>query len=254
MNYNNLKIEFHKSFRQSDTTINLCKNISSACNIFDKLNNPFFVDEEYNSLSGFPWLYYATIETEVIGFVSTYIIDSYNVEICIFVLPKYRKNKIATRLFSMMVSDFNSQSFQLSMDVGNDTGKSFVHQMGFAYASTECVMQLDKEKYSSLPNTMTLTPEKQKDEIIITGLVDGKEIGHAVISVFDDTVCIHDVEVFEKYRRNGYGYRLMGTLLNHTFEKYNTAILHVTKENVPAYNLYKKLGFRLEQELSYYEL
>ncbi len=254
MNNNTLNIDFHKSFEQSENIINTCKNISSICNEKDILNNSFFVDTEYDNFSDFPWLYYASHNSEIIGFISIYIIDSYNIEICGFVLPKYRRNKIATELFSMMVMDFNSKSFVLSMNTDNKIGKKFVHQMGFEYRSTECSMKLLKQDYKTFHNVLSLAPEKQGEEIVITGLLDGKEIGRSVTSVFHNTVCIHDVEIFERYRRKGYGYRLIGTLLNHIFEKYDTAVLHVTKENIPAYNLYQKLGFKTIEELEYYEL
>lgn len=247
-------IKFHKSFHHAQNLIDTIKEISLTCNQFDNLCNPFFVDDVYKDSSVFPWLYYATDNSKIIGFISIYIIDTYNVEICGFVLPKYRRNKIGTNLFSMMVMDFHSKSFQLSMDVENEIGKTFVSQMGFVYASTECNMQLDKNNYTEFKETLSLTPQKQDGEIIITGIINDKEIGQSIISVFDTTVCIHDVEIYEQYREKGYGYRLIGTLLNHIFEKYNLAILHVTKENTPAYRLYKKIGFVTVQELEYYEI
>ena len=251
---NNLKINFHKSFQQTECFIASCHKISSACNRFDQQKNPFFIDKEYDSLSGKPWIYYATYDTEIIGFLSVYIIDAYNVEICCFVLPEYRRKKIATNLFSYMVTDYDCQSFQLSIDIGNKIGKAFAIRMGFEYCSTECSMRLDKKNFSEFKDVMSLTPEKQNDEILIRGFFDGTEIGRSVISVFDNTVCIHDVEIYEEYRGKGYGYRFIGTLLNHIFAKYDTAILHVTKENAPAYYLYKKVGFHTIQELEYYEI
>lgn len=251
---NHLIIEFHKSFRQTSELIRTCEEISCVCNNFDKLKNPFFIDSEQDALSKTPCLYYSTSGAKIIGFLSVYVIDTHNVEICCFVLPQYRRNRIATNLFSRMVMDYNFQSFQLSMAVGNKIGEAFVTQMGFEYFSTECSMQLAKENFSEFRDAISLTPEKQNDEIIVRGFFNGTEIGRCVISTFNVTVCIHDVEVYEEYRGKGYGYKLLGTLLNHIFEKYDVIILHVTKENAPAYNLYKKLGFRLEQELSYYEL
>ena len=166
MNHNNFNIEFHKSFNQSKELINTCQNISSTCNTFDTLNNSFFVDDEYQSLSDFPWLYYATIDSNIIGFISIYIIDTYNIEICGFVLPQFRRNKVATNLFSMMVMDFDSKSFQLSMDMENEIGKAFVCQMGFAYCATECHMKLDKKNYNEFHDWLSLTPEKHDTEII----------------------------------------------------------------------------------------
>jgi GNAT superfamily N-acetyltransferase len=250
----NQNIKFHKTFQQTSDLIHSCEKISSTCNEFDGLQNPFFVDDAYEDYSDFPWLYYASIHSHMVGFLSIYKIDSYNMEICGFVLPQYRRNKIATSLFSKMVTDFESKYFQLSMDLNNDFGKAFVSQMGFGYCSTECSMKLDKNDFSPFNNTLELIPEKQQQQILIHGRFNDVEVGRAIISVFHSTACIHDVEIFEEYRRNGYGYKLIATLLNHIFEKYDSTFLHVTKENIPAYNLYRKIGFQVVRELEYYDL
>lgn len=252
MNMDTLK--FHKSHRFTQELVDSCEKISSECNDFDGLDTPFFIDMEYDNHSKLPYLYYAVSDSQIVGFLSVYVIDSHNAEICVFVLPQYRRNKIASNLFAMMVYDYKSVSFQLSLEGDNDFGKSFIGKMGFGYCSTECSMQLKKEQYIPSGNLLSLTPEKQDDGIIVRGLSDGKEIGSCVISVFDNIVCIHDVEVYETYRGKGHGYQLVNTLLNHIFEKYDSAILHVTKENEPAYRLYKKVGFEVIQELEYYEV
>lgn len=247
-------LKFQKSYNLTQRLVNSCKKISSICNDFDGLNTPFFIDTEYDNFSKLPWLYYCTYNSQIVGFVSVYVINTQNVEICGFVLPEYRRNKIATNLFARVVCDFNSVSFQLSLTPDNDFGKRFIKKMGFEYCSTECSMQLKKEQHVTYSNALSLTPEKQDDEIIVRALLAGTEIGISVISVFDNIVCIHDVEVYEEFRGKGYGYRLIGTLLNHIFEKYDSAILHVTKENEPAYRLYKKIGFEVVEELEYYEV
>ena len=246
--------KFHKSYNLTQELVNSCEKMSTECNDFDGLNTPFFIDTEYENFSQLPWLYYCTLDSKIVGFISVYIIDTHNVEICGFVLPEYRRNKIATNLFAQMVCDFDSVSFQLSLQAENDFGKSFINKMGFEYCSTECSMQLKKEQHIAYTNQLSLSPEKQDGEIIVRALLAGAEIGVSIISVFDNIVCIHDVEVYEDFRGKGYGYRLINTLLNHVFEKYELAILHVTKENEPAYRLYKKVGFEIIQELEYYEL
>ena len=41
--------------------------------------------------------------------------------------------------------------------------------------------------------------------------------------------------------------------VNLTFEKGKKAILDVDSDNMPAYNLYKKLGFKIDFQADYYE-
>lgn len=168
--------------------------------------------------------------------------------------------KIASHLFAMMVCDFSDVSFQLSLPPENDFGKSFANKMGFQYFATECSMTIKKEQFASTQNSLSLVSEKSEDglspdgSLIIHGISDGTEIGSCLISDFDRIVCIHDVEIYEKYRGKGYGYQLICALLHRVFPKYDSAILHVTKENEPAYRLYKKVGFEVVEELEYYEV
>lgn len=249
-----LTINFHTSYKQDNDLYNACKEISDFCNTKDLQNNSFFIDDEYDEASDYPWLYYATNNSDIIGFISIYIIDSYNLELCGFVLPKYRRNKVATKLFSMMTADFPSYSFQCSMMPGNNSGKLFVNQMGFEHCSTECSMYLSKEEFIPSNEELSLQVEKQDDGLIIHGHFNMLCVGHVFISDSGSTVCIHDVEIYEKYRGNGYGYKLIMTILNYIFKKYSQVLLHVTKDNIPAHNLYKKVGFKTLETLEYYLL
>lgn len=251
---NNSIIKFHTSYNQTDYLLKKIQEISLICNEYDNISHPFFKDDEYQNSSVYPWLYYAAIDSEIIGFIAPYIIDSYNIEFCEFILPEYRRKKIATQLFSRMISDFTSQCFSCSIIPENNIGKAFLNQIGFKYASTECSMSLFKENFKPFKNELSLNIEKQDDNLIIYGIFDAIEIGQVIISDFDTTVCIHDVEIYEQYGRQGYGLKLLKTTLNYIFKKYDQAILHVTKENLPAYNLYKKIGFITTEILEYYEL
>ena len=254
------KFKFEKSFLQTKELTDTCEKISSLCNDFDGLNTPFFIDAEYDNSSKLPYLYYCVFESQIVGFLSVYPIDTHNAEICGFVLPEYRRKKIASHLFAMMVCDFSDVSFQLSLPPENDFGKCFANKMGFQYCATECSMTIKKEQFASTQNSLSLVSEKSEDglspdgSLIIHGISDGTEIGSCLISDFDRIVCIHDVEIYEKYRGKGYGYQLICALLHHVFPKYDSAILHVTKENEPAYRLYKKVGFEVVEELEYYEV
>ena len=51
------------------------------------------------------------------------------------------------------------------------------------------------------------------------------------------------MEIFKKYRNHGLGFQFLSGILQEMSQYFDYAILHVTKENLPAYKLYKKLGF-----------
>lgn len=249
-----MNIEYNKSFCKTQNLINYCRQISEICNKYDNLCNPFFIDDEYKDFSDYPCIYLALEDEKIIGFLSVFVIDDYNVELCGFVLPQYRRNEIASNLFYRMVMDFHTASFRLPMAVDNEAGENFASKMGFLYGATECSMQLQKNCFQPDFVPVELSPHKEDDQIEIAGFIDGIQIGRVIISAFDMSVCIHDVEVIEQFRRNGYGFRIMCSVLKDIFKKYDKAILHVTKENVPAYNLYQKLGFEELEVLKYFEI
>lgn len=63
---------------------------------------------------------------------------------------------------------------------------------------------------------------------------------------------IFDIVVEESYRGNGYGKKLMHSILSSAVEKgVKTAYLQVVVGNVPAENLYESLGFREEYKYWY---
>ena len=252
MNTNDIK--FIKSFEQTEQLKNKIKKLYNTCTKHYTVKQPFFIDTEYDRSSELPWLYYSTKADAIQGFLSVYPIDNYNVEFCLFVLPKASRQGIGTKLFSMMASDFSDYALQGSLVPDNNIGKAFSQKMGFVLSSTECSMKLLKSDFNFSGTPIPINVEKSGESLIITGLLQGKEIGQVCISDSGSTVCIHDVEIYEQFRRKGYGYQLLGTILTTVFKKYNEAILHITKDNYPAYRLYKKLGFSIVESLDYYEL
>jgi ribosomal protein S18 acetylase RimI-like enzyme len=251
---NTSDIKYIKSFEQTQKLQNEIKRIYSICSKHYSVKQPFFIDTDYDRSSELPWLYYATISDTMQGFLSVYPIDDYNVEFCLFVLPEATRQGIGTKLFSMMATDFSDYALQGSLTQDNNIGKSFSQKMGFAFSSTECSMKLTKSDFVFSGSPLSISAEKADNIFIITGIAKGKEIGQVCISDSGSTACIHDVEIYEPFRRKGYGYQLLGTVLTAIFKNHVTAVLHVTKDNYPAYNLYKKLGFNLVESLDYYEL
>ena len=248
------QFKFKKCYIKTSDLLSEIKKIQQECNSYDHIPHHYFIDEEYQDFSDFPCAYTAKDQDSTVGFLCPYILDQYNVEFCLFVLPKYRKQKIASGLFFRMVMDFGKYSYRLSIHPDNIIGKSFLEKMGFTYGCRECSMRLNKKEYVPETDQIELSADKQEEQIRITGIIDGIEVGHLEIIAFDMMACIHDVEIEEKFRRNGYGYRLLSSALHDIFQKYDSVILHVTKENTPAYQLYKKAGFRILEELDYYEL
>lgn len=100
---------------------------------------------------------------------------------------------------------------------------------------------------------LILRKPENEDEIIFEIFKDNNNIGSCFVSIFETCGCIHNVEINEAFRGNGYSKLLLQYSLYDIKNICQNIILHVTKENVPAYNLYKKLNFITTSEIIYYD-
>ena len=69
------------------------------------------------------------------------------------------------------------------------------------------------------------------------------------MAVYGDSAYIYDVRTDASHLREGYGERLMRSVLKEYDGKLKGFILQVSSENTPAFSLYKKLGFRVSEKL-----
>ena len=208
------------------------KNIETLCGALDKkclehdgyLNYSFLKESEYDySLpedeNAFAYLVFDE-DDNLIAYLGYLKIDSNNMQVCMAVDPDHRRQKIGTNLFLRLVSEFDSCSYQVSLDPSNEIGKSFLEKLGFEYTSTEKAMCLSKEDFS-----------------------------------FDaDAIELFDIEVKEEYREKGYGNRILQTTIKDAFKQADKIILHVSTNNTPALKLYKKVGFKTIDTIDCYEL
>lgn len=72
-------------------------------------------------------------------------------------------------------------------------------------------------------------------------VVDKKIVSFIVYSLMYENVEIIDVFTNKNYRNKGYSYSLLKEIINDNKDKNIT--LEVSKENISAINLYKKVGF-----------
>lgn len=86
-------------------------------------------------------------------------------------------------------------------------------------------------------------------------------VGQVVVNEYNDRAVSVSVYVFEPFRRNGYAYFAVKKILELAAEKkYEYAVFLVEKNNYPAIELFKKIGFNSKTEfinpsgLTYYNL
>jgi RimJ/RimL family protein N-acetyltransferase len=122
-----------------------------------------------------------------------------------------------------------------------------LHEYPLAFASSYDE-QLDKsnEEWKSY----ILASETEKDSVMFCAYEDGQMIG-CVSGIWNNRkkvshiVSIVGMFVFSDKQNKGVGYKLVTTLLDylHKKERFHKAKLSVVSSNLPAHNLYKKVGF-----------
>ena len=79
-----------------------------------------------------------------------------------------------------------------------------------------------------------------------------KEIGYVIVRKLYEHLDITDVFIEENFRRQGYAYKILKYIIDNS--KDYKIMLEVNEENIPAINLYKKLGFKkISERANYYK-
>ncbi len=236
-----------------------CENIVKICREHDSLDYISFMEDEFSKETSLPWVYYAKSNDTIVGFLSVY---SYGnaAELCSFVLPQYRNQKIFSKLLGQFQKDYRNFCAYVPVKPKHSAGIHILSHFGFLYTSTEYQMVLLKSDVSSSPNislsqdfSVKREPEKSDDSFSFFHFYKSHTlIGHGSASFLNNTACLHDIEIFAPYRNKGYGFQCLKLLLHTLFLQYNKIILHVTKENPAACRLYQKLNFQICDEVIYY--
>ncbi len=87
----------------------------------------------------------------------------------------------------------------------------------------------------------TTVPTQIEDYEII--MINNKKIGCLLLEKYNDGILINELYIDKNYRKKGIGTNILNNILNNNSKVY----LWVYKENTLALNLYKKLGFKIEE-------
>ena len=77
-------------------------------------------------------------------------------------------------------------------------------------------------------------------------VVDNNIVGCLLIYSKDDGMLLDEIYIDEDYRNNGIGTNIIKNIL----DNYKIVYLYVYKDNIKAFNLYKRLGFNIVEETS----
>ena len=216
--------------------------------------------DDSNQDNPLPVLYYGMYAGKIVGFLSADFYDNEVVDICGYVLPKYRKLKLMSSLLDSFLNDYNDFYISAMINSKNSTGCAVLSHLGFEKTATEYMMRLSFSNscYKPLPEYVKMSVESFTNTskcIKFTMIVYNRPVGNCLVEVFNDkTVCIHDVLVAEERRGLGYGHKMLESVISYLSKDFAYAILHVSGGNSNAFSLYKKLGFMIVDSAEIYEM
>lgn len=206
------------------------------------------------------FLYYGVHEGKTVGFLSADFYNNEIVDICGYVLPKYRKLNLMSSLLDSFLTDYNDFYISAMLNSKNSTGCAVLSHLGFEKTATEYMMKfsLSSACYKTLPKYVKIVDgnlESTTQSVKFEMVSQGATVGSCLIELFNDrTVCIHDVLVFDKYRGMGYGFKMLDAVISYLSKDHTYVLLHVSGDNKPAISLYKKLGFVVVDSAEIYEM
>ena len=249
---------FFKTIQISNQLKHQCDTLFYNCCTADNLKHPCCFEDEFDFFPNCPRLYYATLENKLLGFLSVYIIDDNSVEICMFIQPDNRQNHMGRQLLNNFLNDYNIANIEVSLHPDNLLGIHFLEKNNFVLTSTELLMSISLDNFvlqNINEKNIFLQKTRTDSSIQYQCFFDNQCIGSCNISLFSDTyIFISNVEISEQYQGMGLGYEFMLKVLQELTSSFQNALLHVSKENIPAYRLYQKLGFVINESTLIYTL
>ncbi|MCR5769075.1 MAG: GNAT family N-acetyltransferase [Lachnospiraceae bacterium] len=214
------------------------------------------------------------------GELFIFLPDRSHAEITVIVDPYRRRNGIFTRLVAAAKEELDKYGIKEIYFVAEpdcEAANEVREHLGAECGYSELMMKLSAEKtgdglvqsgsgqsaggeedVGGRPAggeegyTVRFDDGEEGFEAILENVPDKKEMGHILVSLFENTAFISHVEIREDLRGRGLGKILVGAAVARIFEKgHDTVRLQVRSDNTAAAALYEKLGFRTVSKLDY---
>lgn len=247
---NNMIIKTHKQnlYISDREKIN---NLIDICNKFD--NTKINIDLDDNESIFF--ISYS--ENEICALSVLYKINDSCFDASFITHPEYRRQGLFKDLLNY-VKDYLSSSditpnLSFMVDINNNTAKLIMEKIGANYISTDYMMSYN---VNSIKNFNISNIELKNIDSGHCLIYSNKtKVGYFNISYFGNVAYFYHLKIFKKYRNNHYAINAIKLLISCLKKKNIYSIsLQVSKSNIPAYNLYKKIGFIVDSGVDNYIL
>ncbi|MDO4438867.1 MAG: GNAT family N-acetyltransferase [Eubacteriales bacterium] len=178
-------------------------------------------------------------------------------EIAAWTDPEYRKQGLFTRLYSELCETYEVAEVKRFAVYENTSAAATLKAIGAEHIYDECIMRLrlnsaddiyrEEEKFDSIYSILN------EMDISEDGICECR-YGSCSYKVYGNEAYIYGVLIYDSFRSQGYGFKMMYSLLKQLREKkISSCFLEVNSLNIPAVELYKKTGFKIEERIKYYE-
>lgn len=223
---------------------------------------------------------------ELAGYLRSFFFFASACEVTLMVAPKYRRQKIATKLLNAIIPIMQKESItKLIFSTPSKTHSAWLQELGMTYRNSEYHMRYNpqlqttihpkpaKIRFAAITDLQRLCeidnaafPNKKTDpESIFKNLLrtpnceifvlskDDNVIGKAHIFFEPDKVRLTDIGIDPEYRSQGHGSALIKHCMNYCLMRNKTNIvLDVETNNLGALKLYKNLGFEIVNSHDYW--
>lgn len=283
-----MKIE--KTYILTEEQKNNINNLQKICNDFENLKAEVFLSNEINFDKNIPCFFLGYEKEKLVAFLTIFLPTREEGEISASTHPDYRRQNNFKKLFKEAREVLKENGVPKVLFVAepkSDTSKEVLKKIGKTeLIRSEYTMSYSKEKFQKKKNKSGLEFEiisednkkiysqmteeifkmaegtsdnfvenaiNSPDREAYIGYLAKEKIGIFNMNYTDDGVFLYGLGIRDCFKRKGYGEEFLNFALEKAFEKGEKAILDVDSDNMPAYNLYKKLGFKIEFQADYYE-
>lgn len=267
------------------------KDLVEVCRKFDALKEEIYLSNELNFNKEIKYVFVLYEDNKLVSVLSVFIPTELEGEFSAYTLPEYRNRGYFKELFNrakMELQKYKVSDILLVCEASSKSGKAVVQRLGAKYDFAEYSMKYvgkDKIDLNNFKSQLYIADMKDiddltnismngfksnsyedskqfvksilesEDRIQLLTKVNDKCIGMVSVGIHEDKCGIFGVAIMPDHRGNGFGKELVKLALNYLIKRnYDNIWLDVDSKNDIAFNLYKSIGFNVENAVEYYRI
>lgn len=267
------------------------KDLVEVCRKFDGLKEEIYLSNELNFNKKIKYVFVLYEDNKLVSVLSVFIPTEIEGEFSAYTLPEYRNRGYFEELFNrarMELMEYKVSDILLVCEASSKSGKAVVQRLDTKYDFTEYSMKyIDKDKIDtnnfksklytadmmdidvladmSMNGFKSKSHEESKefvkniieaeDRIQLLTKINDKYVGMVSVGIHEDKCGIFGVTIMPEYRGKGLGKELVKLALNYLIKrKHDNIWLDVDSKNDIAFNLYKSIGFNVQNAVEYYRI